>query len=298
MLTQQVSLAVGIATSGRREILSHTIDLIAQQTRLPDILIICPAAPDDIDPGWTMSFPFITVVRAAERGAAKQRNAILSTLASADLVVFFDDDFFPQRDYLEEVVKIFAENADVVAATGRPNPDGINGPGFSVDQGLRIISTCSSKTSHRTIKPTYGTYGCNMAFRMLPIRQHGLTFDENLPLYSWQEDIDFSRQLAPFGQIIESNTLRGVHLGVKGGRTSGVRFGYSQIANPVYLIRKGTMSTAYARSIIWRNLAANLAKSLWPEPWIDRRGRLIGNLFALIDLAFRRISPQRILHLD
>jgi hypothetical protein len=92
--------------------------------------------------------------------------------------------------------------------------------------------------------------------------------------------------------------LRGVHLGAKGGRTSGVRFGYSQIANPVYLVRKGTVSGRFAWSLMGRNLVANLAKSLWPEPWIDRKGRLKGNILGLIDWALGRISPMRILQLE
>jgi GT2 family glycosyltransferase len=136
-----------------------------------------------------------------------------------------------------------------------------------------------------------------MAFRMKSIRQLGLSFDEALPLYGWQEDIDFSRQLATLGRIVDVSTLRGVHLGAKGGRTSGVRFGYSQIANPVYLIRKGTMSLSFAAPLVWRNLLANLYGSFRPEPWIDRRGRLKGNCLALCDLVTGRISPQRILEL-
>jgi hypothetical protein len=296
--TQQFKIAVGIATSGRKEILCRTIDLIAHQTRLPNNLIICPAQPDDLDPAWIERFPFSAVVRMGGRGLTKQRNEILSAVGNADVIVFFDDDFFPQSDYLAEVEKIFTQNPDVIAATGRPIQDGANGPGLSVDDALGIISAACQKPSNPTIVPTYGTYGCNMAFRMNPIHQHGVQFDENLPLYGWQEDIDFARQLSPFGQIMQSNVLRGVHLGAKGGRTSGVRFGYSQIANPVYLIRKGTVSTTFAGSLIWRNLIANLSKSVWPEPWVDRRGRLKGNFLALIDLALGRVSPQRILQLD
>ena len=292
-------ITVGIATSGRREILSRTLDLVAKQTRLPDRLIICPADSEDVDQATTRRFAFCSIVRTRERGLTIQRNTILSAVGDTDIVVFFDDDFFPQTDYLAEVEKIFVKNSDVVATTGRPLQDGANGPGISVDDALAVIRDADLKgPSAPTIAPTYGTYGCNMAFRMGPIRRHALLFDENLPLYGWQEDIDFSRRLSPFGRIVELTVLRGVHLGVKGGRTSGVRFGYSQIANPVYLMRKGTMSPGFAISLMRRNLAANLARSIWPEPWIDRRGRLVGNLLALTDLVLRRLSPQRVLGLD
>jgi hypothetical protein len=137
-----------------------------------------------------------------------------------------------------------------------------------------------------------------MSFRLEPIRRSNLQFDEQLPLYAWQEDIDFSMRLQPHGRIVKSEALRGVHLGIKAGRTSGVRLGYSQIANPIYLLRKGTMSWKHARKLMGRNVLANLARSLRPEPWVDRKGRLKGNLLAFLDLAVGRISPQRILQLD
>ena len=46
-----------------------------------------------------------------------------------------------------------------------------------------------------------------------------------------------------------------------------------------------------------RNLLANLVRSLWPEPHIDRRGRLRGNVLALRHLLTGRIEPEHILEL-
>jgi succinoglycan biosynthesis transport protein ExoP len=293
----KLRIAIGIATAGRRTIVGCTLDLIARQTRLPDALIVCPAVPEDLDAAALQRLPFATAVRTGKRGLTAQRNQILSAADSADVIVFFDDDFFPQLSYLAEVEKLFLDHADVVAITGRPIVDGANGPGLETEAALKLISADGPRPDDPGFVPTYGTYGCNMAFRMKPIRQSGLLFDENLPLYGWQEDIDFSRQLAGFGRIIDAKVLRGVHLGTKGGRTSGIRVGYSQIANPVYLIRKGTMSVRFAAPLIWRNVMANLGKSLRPEPWIDRKGRLKGNCIALRDLLTGRISPQRILEL-
>jgi glycosyltransferase involved in cell wall biosynthesis len=288
-------IAVGVATAGRKTILGYTLELIAQQTRLPDLLIVCPAGPEDLDADSLERFPFTTAVRTGKRGLTAQRNQILSAADAADLIIFFDDDFFPQLNYIEEAEKIFLDNSDVVAVTGRPIRDGANGPGLEVEAALGLISVGVPIPSGQDLLPTYGTYGCNMGFRMDPIRQRGLSFDENLPLYGWQEDIDFSRQLSVFGRIVDAMALRGVHLGAKSGRTSGVRFGYAQIANPVYMVRKGTMSMAFAGSLIGRNVLANLGKSFRPEPWIDRRGRLRGNWLALRDFVTGGISPRRIL---
>ena len=120
-------------------------------------------------------------------------------------------------------------------------------------------------------------------------------FDEALPLYGWQEDIDFSAQLLPKGRIVASDAFHGVHRGVKAGRTSGVRFGYSQVANPVYLVLKGTMTPRKAVAILCNNVAANLVKMWRPEPWVDRKGRVKGNWLAFGDILRGRVRPRRIL---
>jgi GT2 family glycosyltransferase len=288
-------IAVGIATAGRKSIVGYTLDLIARQTRQPDVLIACPATPEDLDAETLRHFSFDTRVLTGKRGLTSQRNQILAAADESDIIVFFDDDFFPRLDYLEQIESIFTDHPDVVVVTGRPIRDGANGPGIDPDVALGLISTNAQRSNDRVLAPTYGAYGCNMAFRMAPIRQHRVVFDEALPLYGWQEDIDFSRQLSLYGRIVDANVLCGVHLGAKGGRTSGFRFGYAQVANPVYLVRKGTMSGAFAKRLIWRNLLANIGKSLRPEPWIDRRGRLKGNCLAMWDLITGRISPRRIL---
>jgi hypothetical protein len=77
-----------------------------------------------------------------------------------------------------------------------------------------------------------------------------------------------------------------------------MRFGYSQIANPVYMMRKGTMTASYGLRQMARNLASNLAKSIVPEPWVDRRGRLKGNALAFADLLRGTLDPRNILRLD
>ena len=104
---------------------------------------------------------------------------------------------------------------------------------------------------------------------------HGCRFDERLPLYGWQEDIDFSRQCRPASAAssVATALARRAHGFAKSGRQSGLRFGYSQVANMVYLHRKGSVSARFAYALMGRNVAANVLKLLRPEPHIDRFGR-------------------------
>jgi GT2 family glycosyltransferase len=290
----QIKVAVGIATLGRRDVLSKALDVLSRQTRPPDLLVISAVGPQDVDAASLQRFPARTLFVTGPAGLCAQRNRILSSAADSDVVVFFDDDFFPEPNYLANLESLFLENSDVVAATGVVLADGIKGPGLYEEEALKMVETACASLQQPKLTDYYGTYGCNMAFRMETVRRSGTRFDENLPLYGWQEDIDFSLRLSPFGRVVKSENLQGVHLGVKSARSSGVKLGYSQIANPVYLVRKGSIGRIYAINLMWRNVAANLVRCLNPEPWIDRKGRLKGNLLALFDIAVGRCSPLRI----
>lgn len=292
----KLNIVVGIATTGRSEVLTQTIAILAEQSRLPDRLVICPVKDPDVDETSLRRFPRPTLIVRGPIGLPAQRNKILAAIDDADLIVFFDDDFFAETHYIAHLERIFLTHPDVVGVTGSLIFDGAHGPGLSVDQGLQLIRAEPSPNSDEHIMQ-FGTYGCNMGFRMKPIVDHGVLFDENLPLYGWQEDIDFSVRIRAYGRILQSTALRGVHLGTKAGRTSGVRFGYSQLINPVYLVRKGSMSWQHAAKLMSRNIAANLARSVYPESWIDRRGRLRGNVLALIDMTRGQIRPDRILQI-
>jgi GT2 family glycosyltransferase len=294
---QKLRFAVGIATIGRREMLSETLREIARQTRLPDLLILCPAKPSDIDSGLLQHLPYRTKIIAGGLGSPHQRNAILRETHGFDVIVFFDDDYFPAPNYLANAEDILCREPDVAVCTGTLIEDGINGPGLSPEHARRVIG-CAPVPMSDEVKPEYGAYGCNMVVRLDLVHEHEIAFDEALPQYGWQEDIDFSRQLAAWGRVVRAESLTGVHLGVKRGRTSGIKFGYSQVANPIYLMRKGTVSISFGGQTMVRNLLANVVRSLLPEPYIDRAGRLKGNFLALADLLRGQLHPGRICEFD
>jgi succinoglycan biosynthesis transport protein ExoP len=296
MPSRPLTIAIGIATAGRRDVVSQTVSLLRNQTRLPDIVVVCPLVSDKINDGDFLDLPFDVLVTSGPVGLCAQRNAILATVSYCDVIIFFDDDFLAEPHYLERLESLFQSEPDVCAATGLLLADDVTGPGLNIEQGLGILRD-NVRDGSAILKDVPGLYGCNMAYRIDYVRDNQLQFDENLPLYGWQEDIDFSLQMKPFGRLVKSDLLMGVHLGVKAGRTSGVRLGYSQIANPVYLSKKGTMPWPHARKLISKNVAANLARSIYPEPWVDRHGRLKGNLLALMDLLLGKASPARILQL-
>jgi GT2 family glycosyltransferase len=231
-------------------------------------------------------------------GSSAQRNTALDyAVGKYDIVTFFDDDFVPAESYLQRIAEEFAANPDWSVITGRVVKDGATNEGLNWQQGLEALHAAQAEPAYeiRQVVDHVGAYGCNMSVRSEMIGD--LRFDERLVLYGWQEDIDFSSQLRQAGRVVCVSTIIGVHLGIKSGRVSGVRFGYSQIANPTYLIRKGSVPASFALPLMARNLAANIVRSLWPESYVDRRGRLRGNLLALMHLFRGRVQPEYILEL-
>ena len=289
----KLKIAIAIATAGRREVLSETIAFLSGQSRRADELLICPARDEDLDLTCLESYPGKATVVHGPVGSSAQRNVMLEA-TTADVIIFFDDDFLPCHDYVEEAELLFLTHPKVVVATGKVLADGITGPGLGFMEGVSIVEDAGPNMEPSTLNPVYNGYGCNLAVRVKPVRDHDIRFDERLPLYAWLEDLDFSRQIAGYGDIVKVTRLRGVHLGTKrSGRSPGRRLGYSQIANPLYLARKGTMHWKRALLQIGRNMIANSLRSFSPEPWVDRRGRLSGNFQAIQDLVRGKISPEK-----
>ncbi len=293
-----LSVTLAIATTGRADILRQTLSHLAGLYDRPNRVVISIAACDDIDTAALPPLPFPLEVLHAPKGASHQRNAVLAQSGDSDLILFLDDDFLIAEGHVTALRHLFERHDDVVMATGRVLADGIHGPGLTHAEGRAVLAQATMQPlSDAAPQDVYSVYGCNMAIRCATLTEHPETFDERLKLYAWLEDMDLSRRMAQFGRIVCDEKLLGVHLGTKTGRSAGLFLGYSQIANPVYLMRKGTVTPGPALKLMTRNILANLGKSLRPEPWVDRRGRARGNLLALFDLLRRRCAPERILEL-
>jgi len=297
-------LAVVIPTLGRPNVILSMIKRLQEQSRKPDHVVISVVSKTDIPPDFDVSAAGCSVtLLTGPAGSSRQRNLAVNWLfaearfgTSSDVAVFFDDDFVPRADWLAEAEVAFEADAQLVGLTGIVLADGAGLVGYTESEANSIIAAGQPVLPARDwrLQPgaTKGLYGCNMAVRgnfLASVR-----FDEALPLYAWLEDYDFSTELRRYGVLSRSSSLLGVHLGTKESRGSGRRLGYSQIANAVYLSRKGTLSRKQAAILIVKNILANLAKSPRPEPFIDRRGRALGNINAGLDLLRGRLHPSRI----
>ncbi|MFQ3623935.1 MAG: glycosyltransferase, partial [Acetobacteraceae bacterium] len=264
-------LAVGIATRNRPAILAQTIAELARQTRAPDAVLVCHVGPEDVG-DLPAKRPDITFLTAAA-GLPRQRNAILDA-TDADILLFLDDDFLAAPAYLAVLEAVMVAHPDCVVATGTVIADGAKGPGITVEAGRAILAADTVPADVLSVVPHFNGYGCNMAVRMRVVRERGIRVDEALPLYAWYEDIDFTRALGRHGTILRLAGARGVHLGVKQARTPGLRLGYSQVANPVYLARKGTFP--------WSHAIPSAARHTWRNITCRAEGKSTASLIAWV----------------
>ena len=287
-------ITIGIATRGRAAILAGVLRDLARQSRPADRILVCHVSADDIAGCTTISgVEFIT----APAGLPKQRNRILDEAADSDVVLFLDDDFLCNSAFLSVLGSSFQNHPDMVVATGTVIADGANAPGYDLAEGAALLAADPGAAAPLQVTEAFNGYGCNMAFRMAPVRAHNIRVDERLPLYAWYEDIDVTRRLGAYGKILRLAGARGVHLGSKSGRVPGLRLGYSQVVNPIYLALKGSFPWSHAIPSAARHCLKNLLRAPFPEPWADRWGRFRGNMIGLWDVLRGRITPERILDL-
>ena len=292
----RLHLSVLVSSTGRPTAVAQLLDCLRGQTRPPDSVVLSVAGPQDLPPPEALA-PGVMITTGAA-GLPAQRNRGLDRVRDlADVVVLFDDDYLPSRRALEGIERLFLDHPDVVGADGLVLADGVTSGGIGYEAAKALLA------AHDAGGPDVGgivgerdhLYGCNMACRVAALG--ACRFDENLPLSAWQEDVDFAARLSAQGRIVQTRAFAGVHRGITQGRQSGRRTGYAQIANPIYLMRKGTMRPAHGARLIAKNLAINLVRACCPEPYVDRRGRALGNLLALIDVLRRKGHPSRILEL-
>ncbi|ACL55891.1 glycosyltransferase family 2 protein [Methylobacterium nodulans] len=290
-----LTIAIGIATAGRAAILCETLATLREQVRPPDRVVVCAPSPADTV-GAAQTAPGVETLYGV-RGSSIQRNVIIDACRDCEIILFLDDDFIMDPEYILKLDALHRLHPDIAMLTGLVLLDGVTTGGVAVEAARAAIRAAAAAPRGGAIDDIYNGYGCNMSARMDLVHRYNIRFDEMLPLYGWLEDVDFSRCLAKYGRIARATELRGVHLGVKAGRQTGTRLGYSQIANPIYILRKGNFTLRRALAQISRNVSANLLRSLFPEPYVDRRGRVIGNLLGLIDLLRGRLQPERVIRL-
>jgi hypothetical protein len=300
-----------VATRGRAAETAVLFDyLLEQDTTIDGVYVIGSDLADiaGLDTHALGDSTNVMLLLSTTPGLTIQRNVGVSRLladhgyvgsTSPWFAAFFDDDFRPGSSWLRQCDAVFEGDASIVGLTGQVLADGIKTLGIMEADARQYLDGTVAPMPHWASgdarREIGSAYGCNMAFTARVVEV--CRFDESLPLYGWQEDHDYTSQARRLGLFVYEPTCQGVHLGVKKGRQSGVRFGYSQIANPLFLMKKKTMDRKKAWRFMLRNLLSNIFHSVRGDPVFDYRGRLRGNLMAMIDQIRGTNHPLRILEI-
>lgn len=286
-----MKIALIIASRGRAQLLSRVLHHWEAQSRRLDFCVISITGSEDIA---ELPSGLVSQVVIGSAGSCCQRNRALETLSSqgADLAIFADDDYVPSRHFVRHLETLFQDHPEIVVATGKMLADGVGKGGIAYEEAVRIVDSHDQADVSIPLRlsDTTGGYGCNTAVRIGV--DPSIRFDERLPLYGWQEDIDYTRQYAKYGRIVHANAFAGVHMGAQGARSAGKRLGYSQVINPIYLILKGTMPLRFGMKLVVSNVLANFRGALLGDRNVDRVGRLKGNLIAAGYLLTGRVKPE------
>ena len=190
-----MKVSVIVATKDRVEELIRFLESLRTQASPPDELIVVDGSETPDEPRLKPvldSLPWrVVYVRTERQGITVQRNIGLGArLPSAELIGFFDDDVVLEADYLRMIVDAFQQ--DKAKRIGGMN-------GFPLVDGNRR----NSRNPVYELIDVPDLYGCNMVYRAEAIGN--LRFDENLALYGWMEDWDFSKRVARNRRLVCCN---------------------------------------------------------------------------------------------
>ena len=297
----RLSIRVVIATKGRPAAVGELLHCLNQQSRLPDAIVVVGTCAADLPrlKAWS-EVPFVSLVSSLP-GLTVQRNLGVVHLrrhrpVDNGVIVFFDDDFRPHSGWLQQCEWAFEGHPSVVGVTGRVLADGIATQQIEETTAAQLLAGVELPPHLIETSPIGTLYGCNMAVRETMFGRH--SFCEDLPNYGWLEDLDFSGQICRSGDLIKVTTCVGVHLGVVDARMDPRQLGYSQIANPLWLRRRRTISRLDCVRILVRRTLAPAVKSLGSERAQEYRSRLVGVAIAYLHLVQGRLHPMAITEMD
>jgi GT2 family glycosyltransferase len=291
-----VNTTVVICSANRAQVLSETVDSLVRGQSVPPYEIIVSIFNQEHVTEKTRLETGVRIVVSERQGTTAQRNTA-AKLVRTPYTLFLDDDVEIAPNFIESMERLLDEVQSAVAATGFVVLDGAQ-----QDTGLDRALARAAAGSYVRNQENYDReelYGCNLFVRTSLFDR--VLFDENLPLYGWLEDFDFSTNCLRYGRIIVNAGTCVAHLGTPTGRSSGVKVGYSQIVNPYYLWRKdrrpGLPQVIFGHWLI--HLARNVRRALIkiPSERNDRAGRFRGNMIGLRHLVEGRVDPSYILHM-
>ncbi|MEQ1731648.1 MAG: glycosyltransferase [Vicinamibacterales bacterium] len=212
-----LTISVVIATAFRERTLRTTLESVAAQTRRPTEVVIVDGAPAPgvesltASLGRELDLP-VVYRRTAPPSAALQRNLGVS-VAAGDIVLFLDDDGYPEPDCFEKMLDILdGDTEGRVGGVGvlirnqlcpPPSPKAKRWLDFLADEplpsysgkvlGPAIAVGTEPSALHDVVQVDWLNSGCT-AYRKKALPDEG--FNRRFFGYSYMEDVDLSLRVA------------------------------------------------------------------------------------------------------
>jgi GT2 family glycosyltransferase len=197
-----VSLTVAVATCGRADALGRCLQAIAQQSRLPNEIIVVDQDPSaEVRAVIHASGLSVRYLEQPRLGLSASRNFALAE-ATGDMLAVTDDDCFPDSAWAAAVAGTLERDSSLTGVTGPVLP-----PPGAPPQNMRATSSRPSRETRsyevRTVPWAVGS-GANFTARVADLRRIG-GWDERLGVGTpgmAGEDCDIIDRLLAAGAVI------------------------------------------------------------------------------------------------
>ena len=163
-VTVTASVVICAYTQDRWDQIEAAVRSVRNQTTLPEQIVLVIDHDDELLERAAAAFPDITVLaNAGPRGLSGARNTGMAE-SRGDVVAFLDDDAEADADWLDRLVRHYAD-PDVIGVGGRAVPrwDRVQ-PRWFPAEFLWVVG-CSFTGQPTRVTPVRNVLGCNMSFR-------------------------------------------------------------------------------------------------------------------------------------
>jgi GT2 family glycosyltransferase len=256
-----------ICTRDRPEDLRRALDSVANQTLLPDRVLVVDSSEDDRSEKETRrqaaehSGVEFQHIRSAP-GLTRQRNCGVAA-SRGQVIHFLDDDVVCEPGYLAAIMACFAAdpNGEVLGVGGlvtnvrpaRPsrwkNLFGLS----AADQG-RVLASGRPTIVFETDRQLDVDWlsGCCMSYRAIVFSSE--KFDETLPGYGLGEDVDFSYRVRQKGRLVVTPEARLEHHQSERNRLQVEEYTYDDVVLRARRVRTGVGT--FSMGAFWASVIA------------------------------------------
>ncbi len=236
------TVSVVIVTYNRADYVQTCLEHLDGQTRAPLEIIVVDSSPNDDTRDLLAAWPGVVYLRnEAGLGTMATSRAIGTRRAEGDIVAFIDDDAFAEPEWLENLVRPYADPR-VGAVGGRSRNEQPGEESVGLDQIGQFLED-GTLTGYFAADPGHDLevdhlQGCNMSFRRSALEAIGGIHD-HYPGTCLREESDISLRIRAAGhRIIYTPTAVVLHIGgvYAKGRRFDLRYFYYASRNHVVLL--------------------------------------------------------------